>query len=216
MPTATLEEYLEAIYRLSEKGPVKPSQIAEAMNVSGPTVTATLGRLHQRGLVVREGTDVVLSDEGHVLAMDILRRHRLAERFLVDVLGMEWQSAHEDACLLEHALSPRVLAALEQFLDNPSSCPHGHAIPSASGDLAPAQGTPLTNVALETVSTIVRLDDEDEAVLAYLGELGAFPGAEIVVTAEAPFGGPLLVQIDGRPTALALDIAGKIVVTQSG
>ena len=120
MPTAALEEYLESIYKLAQAGPVRPTQIAEAVGVSGPTVTATLRRLAMHGLVSREGTKVVLTEEGLQRSLDIVRRHRVAETFLVDTLGLDWDAAHEEACTLEHALSPRVLAALEEFLDNPA------------------------------------------------------------------------------------------------
>ncbi len=140
MPTATLEEYLETIYKLSERGPAKPTQIAEEIGVSGPTVTNTLKRLEAAGLVRRDGTDVVLTDEGRAHSIDIIRRHRIAERFLVDVLGIDWHDVHEDACLLEHALSPRVLAALETYLDNPEVCPHGHPIPAADGTVRTVSG----------------------------------------------------------------------------
>ena len=136
MPTATLEEYLESIYRLAASDSVvRPTQIAEAVGVSGPTVTATLRRLEAQGYIVREGTSVVLTPSGRERAVDILRRHRVAEAFLVDTLGLEWDAAHEEACLLEHALSPRVVDALEKFLKNPAVCPHGHVIPSADGSL---------------------------------------------------------------------------------
>jgi len=211
MPTPTLEEYLETIYKLSLDGVVKPTRIAEAMGVSGPTVTATLKRLESRGLVAREGTAVVLTAEGVADAVEIVRKHRISERFLTDVLGFDWTVAHEEACRLEHALSPRVVAALESLLENPEFCPHGHPIPAADGSIAAASGTSLAEAARDAVVEVVSVA-EDEGVLAYLAEQGLVPGARVTVTAAEPFGGPLTVDVDGVQRVLALDVAARVRV----
>ncbi|HET6498122.1 MAG TPA: metal-dependent transcriptional regulator [Coriobacteriia bacterium] len=212
MPSETLEEYLETIYKLSARQTVRPTPIAEALGVSGPTVTATLKRLESRGLITRPGGDVVLTDEGKALAVDIIRRHRVAERFLVDALGLRWEEAHEDACRLEHALSPRVMEALEVFLDNPEMCPHGHPIPSAAGDIVPVKGVPLCDVESGRTSRVVQVAEDDEPMLAYLGSLGMYPGARVRVCEIAPFNGPLLIDVNGTRHALARDIAERILV----
>lgn len=211
MPTPTLEEYLETIYKLSLDGVVKPTRIAEAMGVSGPTVTATLKRLESRGLVAREGTAVVLTAEGVADAVEIVRKHRISERFLTDVLGFDWTVAHEEACRLEHALSPRVVAALEALLENPEFCPHGHPIPAADGSIAAASGTSLAEAARDSIVEVVSVA-EDEGVLAYLAEQGLVPGARVRVTAAEPFGGPLTVDVDGAQRVLALDVAARVRV----
>ncbi len=213
MPTATLEEYLETIYKLSQHGPVKPTQIAEEIGVSGPTVTNTLKRLESAGLIRREGTDVLLTDAGTAHSLDIIRRHRIAERFLVDVLGIDWHDVHEDACLLEHALSPRVLAALETYLDNPEVCPHGHPIPSADGTVRVVSGVALSTIAADSTVRVVQVAENDDAVLAYLQEVGLKPGAAVRVIEVAPFGGPLLVEVGERQIPLAREIAALVLVT---
>jgi DtxR family Mn-dependent transcriptional regulator len=215
MPTATLEEYLETIYKLSQDGPAKPTQIAEEIGVSGPTVTNTLKRLEAAGLVRREGTDVLLTDEGRAHSLDIVRRHRIAERFLVDVLGIDWHDVHEDACLLEHALSPRVLAALEVYLDNPEVCPHGHPIPAADGTVRTVAGVALSTVSAGSDVVVVQVAENDEAVLAYLQEVGLKPGAGVRVVEVAPFGGPLLVEVGERQLPLAREIAALVLVAAS-
>lgn len=215
MPTSTLEEYLEAIYKLADRGPVRPTQLAEAMGVSGPTVTATLRRLENRGLIRRDGTVVVLTDEGTTVAVDIVRRHRIAERFLVDALGLDWEVAHEEACLLEHALSPRVLTALEAYLDNPEVCPHGHPIPSSEGVVSRVAGTALSDIPVGCSASILRVAEDDEGVLSYLGELGLYPGTVVRVISAAPFDGPLTVDIAGSATAVAKQLAGSIIVEPS-
>jgi len=212
VPTATLEEYLEAIYKLAQHGPVRPTQVAEAVGVSGPTVTATLRRLEAHGLVVRDGTKVVLTEEGVQRSLDVVRRHRIAETFLVDTLGLDWNAAHEEACVLEHALSPRVLVALESFLNNPSVCPHGHPIPAADGSFVDVVGMPLCDVVAGASATVLSVDEEDEKILGYLGELGLRPGAKATVLDVAPFQGPLTVEIEGIRTAIAREIARLVTV----
>lgn len=216
MPSATLEEYLEAIYKAGERGEVRPGQLAEALGVSAPTVTATLGRLQSRGLIERPDGGVALTDEGRQVALDIIRRHRLAERFLVDALGLSWDEVHDEACQLEHALSPRVQRALEEFLDNPEVCPHGHPIPSADGEIAEQTGTPLCQMSGGSEVSIVRIEDEDEDLLSYLSSLGMFPGTAVRVCDVAPFKGPLLVEVGDSRYALGREIAEKIVVTEAG
>lgn len=212
MPSATLEEYLEAIYKLAERGEVRPGQLAEVLGVSAPTVTATLGRLQDRGLIERPDGGVSLTPEGRRTALDIVRRHRLAERFLVDTLGLRWDEVHDEACQLEHALSPRVQRALERFLDNPQVCPHGHPIPNAEGEVAALTGRPLAEVEPGETVEIVRVDDEEGELLAYLASLGMFPGTAVTVRDVAPFRGPLLIQLGDARYALGREIAAKIVV----
>ena len=215
MPTATLEEYLECIYKLSEQGAVRPTQLAEAMGVSGPTVTATLRRLETQGFVSRQGHEIDLTGEGTKRALDIVRRHRLAERFLVDALGLKWDEAHEDACLLEHALSPRVLTALEKFLENPAVCPHGHPIPGADGSMRTVSGMLLSDAGVGCTARVLRVTEDDE-LLGYIGDLGLKPGAEVKVVEVAPFGGPLTVTVAGATTAIAREVARRVTVEVAG
>jgi DtxR family Mn-dependent transcriptional regulator len=212
MPSATIEEYLETIYKLAERGPVRPSHLAEALGVSAPTVTATLGRLEAQGLIERPGGAVELTIAGRQGALDIIRRHRLAERFLVDTLGLSWDEVHEEACQLEHALSPRVQLALERFLNNPEVCPHGHPIPSADGTIAQSEGEPLCETEVGGEGEIVRIDDEGGEMLGYLASLGMFPGTRVKVCDAAPFKGPLLVEVGDARYALGRDVAEKIFV----
>jgi DtxR family Mn-dependent transcriptional regulator len=216
VPTATLEEYLEAIYKLSQHGPVRPTQVADSVGVSGPTVTATLRRLESHGLVSRDGTKVVLTAEGLKRSLEVVRRHRIAEAFLVDTLGLDWNAAHEEACTLEHALSPRVLAALEEFLENPMVCPHGHPIPGADGSIADVVGQPLCDVPVGASALVLNVAEDDERILSYLGELGLRPGARATVVETAPFQGPLTVEILGNRTAISREIAKLVTVQPLG
>jgi DtxR family Mn-dependent transcriptional regulator len=179
-------------------------------------VTATLRRLAAHGLVTREGTKVVLTDEGLHRSLDIVRRHRVAETFLVDTLGLDWEAAHEEACMLEHALSPRVLFALEEFLHNPSVCPHGHPIPAADGSIVEQVGRPLCDVSAGSSALILSVAEDDQGILGYLGELGLRPGAEATVVEAAPFQGPLTIEVEGVRTAIAREVARLVTVEPLG
>ena len=217
MPTSTLEEYLEAIYKLGQKGPVRPTQVAEAVGVSGPTVTATLRRLEARELVTRTPDgEVVLTERGLQSSLDIVRRHRIAERFLVDVLGLDLSEAHEDACLLEHALSPRVLAALETYLSSPAVCPHGYPIPTSDGNVAAVNGKPLCELERGESGIVLQVAEDDAAVLSYLASLGLLPGARVTVVDAAPFEGPLVVEVGGSRPAIAREIAAFVLMGGEG
>jgi DtxR family Mn-dependent transcriptional regulator len=212
MPSETLQEYLETIYKMSLNGDVRPTAIAEALGVSGPTVTATMRRLEGAGLITRPDGGVALTDIGKREAIEVVRRHRIAERFLVDVLQIPWESVHEEACLLEHAMSPRVLAALETYLDNPAVCPHGHPIPAGDGSLPTPKGDPLSTATVGSEGLVVRVGEDDDAVLAYLGTIGLVPGARVRVREVAPFGGPLLISVGGVEHALARGVAEVVFV----
>ena len=213
MPSATLEEYLEAIYKLAERGPVRPTPVAQMLDVSGPTVTATLKRLVDADLIRRKGSEILLTDEGNREAISIIRKHRIAERFLVDVLEIPWDEAHEDACLLEHALSPRVLTALEGYLNNPEVCPHGHPIPDEDGVLAVVEGKPLCDYGAGSEVQILQVSEDDDAMLAYLGSMGMFPGTKVRVCEVAPFKGPLMLEVDGSTYAMGREVADRILVS---
>jgi DtxR family transcriptional regulator, Mn-dependent transcriptional regulator len=214
VPSETLEEYLETIYKLSEKGEVRPMQIAEALGVSAPTVTATLGRLEKGGLIRRPHTGVALTREGTAQAISIIRRHRLAEVFLHDVLQLPWDVVHEEACKLEHALSPDVAVALERFLEDPQRCPHGHVIPRADGSMPDETGIALSEATPGSTYIVSRVDDEeDEEFLTYIGGLGLYPGTRVRVTEVAPYDGPITVMVGDAPCAVGRQAASQIRVT---
>ena len=140
--TQSAEEYLEAIFKLQRGAePVTVKRLAVELGVAPPSVSEMLGRLRAAGLVEEpaEGRGIALTEEGNVEGATLVRRHRLSERFLVDYLDMPWDAVHEEACKLEHVLSPEVEARLAEQLGNPLTCPHGHAIPGG-GRLARRRG----------------------------------------------------------------------------
>jgi DtxR family Mn-dependent transcriptional regulator len=215
LPSATLEEYLETIYKMSSQGDVRPSQIAEALSVSPPTVTSGLRRLEGAGLVARPDGRVRLTERGLIEAVAIVRRHRIAERFLVDALGLDLDIVHDEACRLEHAMSDTVLVALERFLDNPAVCPHGHPIPRSDGEVAREPAIALADVPEGTCGLVSSVPAED-AILVYLSGLGLRPGRRVTLVEAAPFDGPLLIEVDGRRCAIDRGIARRVLIKQGG
>jgi DtxR family Mn-dependent transcriptional regulator len=212
MPSATLEEYLESIYKIALAGEVRPTQIADALSVSGPTVTVTLRRLEAAGLIERPNGGVSLTETGTREALAVIRRHRIAERFLVDVLDLPWEAAHEDACLLEHAMSPRVLEALERYLENPSVCPHGHPIPTVDGVVPELVGVPMSDLPAEAEGVVVRVTEDRDEMLSYIASLGLVPGVRVRIDEVAPFSGPFLVGVRGVVHPVARDVAERVFV----
>jgi DtxR family Mn-dependent transcriptional regulator len=155
---------------------------------------------------------VVLSPEGRAEGARLVRRHRLSERFLVDVLDMPWDAVHDEACKLEHALSPEVEARLVAQLGNPRTCPHGQIIPDEDGELADEPLRALSELEAGDAATISCVTEEKSDLLRYLASLGLLPDTEVAVDSVAPFGGPVLVRVAGAQYALGREVAGKIMV----
>lgn len=215
MITAAVEEYLEAIYKLSqEDGPVIAARLAEQMQVSPPTVADMLRRMKEGGLAkASRKNGVVLTAKGEKLAEKLVRRHRLWERFLTDVLGFDWDEVHEEACKLEHAISDQVEEKLAAMLGDPETCPHGHPIPGTRGAAERMRSQrPLSDLSVGDEAVIERVAEEEPKLLQYLASLGLLPEARVSVKEIAPFKGPLLVQVAGAQYALGQEVASKIIV----
>lgn len=215
MITQVVEEYLEAIYKMSlEDGPVIAARLAERMNVSPPTVADMLKRLVENGLVsVNKRHGVTLTKRGKETAESLVRRHRLWERFLTDVLGLDWDAVHEEACKLEHAMSPQVEERLAKILGNPETCPHGHPIPGTkAAKRREREAKPLSKLSVGEEGVIERVAEEEPKLLQYLASLGLLPDARIRIKEIAPFRGPMLVQVHGAQYALGQEVASKIMV----
>jgi DtxR family Mn-dependent transcriptional regulator len=212
--TQGIEEYLEAIFKLQRgEAPVTVKRLADEMGVSPPSASEMLARLRAAGLVTEAGSPGIrLSEQGEVEGAALVRRHRLSERFLVDYLDMPWDVVHEEACKLEHVLSPEVEARLAAQLGNPRTCPHGHVIPDADGSLVEEELRPLAQLAPGERGVIACISEEDGALLRYLGSLGLVPDTSVEVESIAPFGGPLLVRVGAAQYALGREVAGKILL----
>jgi len=217
MATPTIEEYLETIYNMEQESPPAISaRVAEAMGVSRPTITDTLRRMAQQGYVtVGEEKQIRLTDRGREVAEALVRRHRLWERWLVDVLGMDWAKVHEEACRLEHALSPEVEERLANHLNRPATCPHGNPIP---GMMQPPQAdtVPMNRVAPGDKGTVARVSqssERDPRLLDYLRERGVVPGARFAVTEVAPWAGVITLSVDGATVILGAEAASHVRVS---
>lgn len=207
--SASVEDYLTAIYRLTSGGQVLgPSRLAEFMGLSAPSITLMIRRLVEQGLVVKDTImGVALSPEGRERALGIIRRHRLSECFLVEKLGLDWGQAHVEAHRFEHALSPLVTEALARFLGHPSSCPHGHPIPQDVESGAPTCGLTLADVRSGERVVVRSVDEGSLEVLTWLQSMGLVPGATITVSQGDPTGATMLLNVGERWVACGTDLA---------
>ncbi len=195
-----VEEYLEAILSLEEEGvAVIQARLVERLGHSAQTISETVHRLAEVGLLRRAGRGIELTDEGRRRAESVVRRHRLAERLLVDVLGLPWHQAHLEAGRWEHVISDEVEARLVAVLGHPTTCPHGNPIPGADADLSAqhliAESSPGDAVLLARITEKVETDHD---ALAWLGGLGLVPGRPATVRSLDEDGGVTL-ELGGDP-----------------
>ncbi len=210
-----VEEYLETVHSLQEEGvPVIQARIAERLGHSAPSVSEMLDRLVNEGYARRAGRVVELTPKGEALANKVVRKHRLAERLLVDVIGLEWHKVHKEAGRWEHVISDDVEERLVVLLGDPTTCPHGNPIPgsapssSSSEQMPLADAAPGSTVRLERISEQVELD---MSALAYLDEHGFTPGATAVVTSRGP-DGTLLLELAASTVAFGPDLSSHLYV----
>jgi len=185
-----VEEYLETIFALEEEGiPVIQARLAERLDKAAPSVSEMLDRLEADGLIARTGRRISMTPSGRALAEGVVRKHRLAERLLVDIIGLDWDKAHIEAGRWEHVISDDVEARLVVLLDNPTTCPHGNPIPGVAPDGASqrrlAEAQPGESVRLVRVTESVEHEADS---LTYLGDHGLTPGTTAVVQSRAPDG----------------------------
>jgi DtxR family Mn-dependent transcriptional regulator len=192
MLSAVMEDYIKAIYTIqNETGErVGTSELADYMDVTSPTVSSMLGKLEDRGLVDREEyRGVTLTEEGEVVALEILRHHRLLESFLTEQLDYDWADVHEEADRLEHHVSEELTDRIAEALGNPGVDPHGDPIPDADLCLPDAEETDRLSTAEEGEAVVVRrIRHQGDEELRYLADAGIEPGVEIEVLEIAPFG----------------------------
>jgi DtxR family Mn-dependent transcriptional regulator len=176
LATVAEEEYLQTIYWLEEAGlPITGANIARAMQLSAPTVHEMVGRLESDGYVSRgDDKSLAFTDSGRAHATQIVRRHRLIERFLTDVLGIPWDEVHEEAERLEHAMSPTLEERMLAAIGDAKTCPHGHPIVEGARE----EGVPLADVEEGASVRILRFENEAEDLLHYLKDSGLHPGLE--------------------------------------
>jgi DtxR family Mn-dependent transcriptional regulator len=210
----SIEEYLEAVYRLEREGPgVTTSGLASSLGVAPASVSGMLKKLAKDGYVEPVGRgEVRLTQSGLGVAVRVLRRHRLAECLLTNVLGMPWDEVHEEACMLEHAISDKVELHLMKLLKDPQTCPHGQPIPPRDLSDPPDTGEPLAQIASGTRMRIESVTEELPEILRYLAGIGVRPGVDVTVVQKAPLGGPITIAVNGGQHAISLELAGMITV----
>jgi DtxR family transcriptional regulator, Mn-dependent transcriptional regulator len=226
--SATVEEYLETIYNISmENEVVIGARLAEKFRVAAPTVTEMLKRLTRDGFVeMNAKRHITLTEAGNTAAEAVLRRHRLTERFLVDMLGMQWHQVHEEACRLEHFISGAVEARVITSLNHPTTCPHGNPIPglvpNARNYLKDNQALRLSQIPVgeqATIFCISEVVEDEEGLIQYLQEKGLMPKMLLTVlkqdgTGTLPENETVKLQVEDREVAINKGSAKKIWVTQ--
>ena len=215
--TAVVEEYLEAIYKLQERsGVARTSDIVKMLQVVPGTVTNTVERLEREGYVTHEPyKGVKLTEKGLRTAMHVLRRHRLSERLLTDILHMKWDKVHDAACKLEHGITDEIIKPLEKALGHPKTCPHGNPIPTKCGGIIVEESHSLTALNEREQGVIVKITEEKPDLLHYLNTMGLVPGASIEIVEKAPFNGPITLKIGGTNRALSRTVASIIQVKRT-
>ncbi len=205
----SVEDYLKAIYRLSEDGSAaSTSQIAEALSLAPPSVSGMVKRLSELGLLTHEPyRGATLTTEGRHEAVRVIRRHRLIEAYLVGFLNYTWDGVHQEAERLEHAVSDELVERMAVALGHPTVDPHGDPIPDADGAVARPRLTALADVPAGKNAEIRRVDTSDAERLRYFAGVGLVLGARVRVVELAPFSGPITLEVSGRSQVLAHDLA---------
>ena len=220
MASLTIENYVKAIYQLSaaaDGSAAATGKLAEVLAVSPGTVTSMLKTLSESGLaeyVPYEGAR--LTDAGRMLALRVLRRHRLIELFLVRTLDLSWDEVHEEAENMEHAVSDLLVDRIDAFLGYPATDPHGDPIPKADGTVARSAGRRLSQLAVGDRFRIGRVLDQSPEFLRYLTETGLRLDAEGSVVSNRTESGTITVEVSGQQTTLSHAVADRLLVEERG
>lgn len=208
------EDYVKAIYMLHSRGvEVTNSALANHLKVTPASATNMVKKLSDLGLVTYEPYQTIeLTAAGEIVALEVLRHHRLLELYLHEKLKLPWEQVHAEAERLEHVISEALEDAIAAALGNPTVDPHGDPIPSKDGTVESTAGAPLSIAEINHPYMVVRVLLQEPERLIYLGSLGLYPNAQVFVRKRAPFAGPLLIEVAGEHHALAHDLAEYIIV----
>lgn len=216
--TYSEENYLKAIYHLSEEGKkgVSTNDISGEMKTKPASVSDMLRKLGEKEVIeYRKYYGVHITEEGKKLALQTIRKHRLWEVFLVEKLKFSWDEVHEVADELEHIRSRVLIQRLDEYLGYPKFDPHGDPIPDEYGDVRARPRIPLTEAALNSTGQIVAVKDSGAAFLRYLDKVGAYIGARIKITDKVEFDGSIEILVDNKKSIfMSKDVAGNILVMQ--
>lgn len=212
MESERTQEYLEAIYKRQDKEtPVSTSSLARDLKVSQPAVTDMLGTLEKKGLIdYKTGKGTILTDTGRQRAIGVIRRHRLWERFLTDILGMRWDKVHDEACRLEHVSSPDIEEGLSSILGNIDTCPHGHSIPDKRGNIKPDDAIPLSKLRPAQKVRILTIDKEEPKLLRTVKKMGLEPQTDITILKKEK-DGSVEIAIDNKKLWLDKELSAVLM-----
>lgn len=214
MNSVAVEDYLKTIYHLSrDEAAAGTSSIAERLHVAAGSVTGMLKRLAERGLVEHVPYyGARLTAEGEDEAVRLIRRHRVLELFLVQVLGYTWDRVHEEAERLEHAVSDELIDRMAAVLGEPESDPHGAPIPEAGTAFVDRKYPALSELGVGSAAVLRRVPDEDPEALRYLATLRLTPGARIEVLDRAPLDGPVHLRVEGKDQFIGVELSKTLQV----
>jgi DtxR family Mn-dependent transcriptional regulator len=212
--TAPAEDYLKAIYEIERAGDAAlTNDIATRLAIAPASVSGMIRRLADQGLLKHERYHGVrLTNAGRTAALKTLRRHRILECYLAQVLGYDWDRVHEEAERLEHAASDELIERMASALGEPTVDPHGAPIPTRDGAVDETRHLALGELAAGAQARVLRMADEDGEFLRYLADLGIVPGALIEVTSRAPFEGPMTVRIGSHAHTIGVAAAARVFV----
>ncbi|MDH5315605.1 MAG: metal-dependent transcriptional regulator [Gemmatimonadota bacterium] len=216
--TRSVEDYLKTIYHLSLEGqPATTSAIAQALELAPPSVSGMIRRLSDQGLLAHVPyRGVELTPAGRRAALQMVRRHRIIEAYLVDRLGYTWDTVHEEAEKLEHAVSDALIERMANALGHPEFDPHGDPIPDASGRMADLLWTPVTELPIGEAAELRRVDTKDPELLRYFASVNLTPRTTVRVAAREPFDGPLTILAGGRRHLLGPELARLLLCSRHG
>jgi DtxR family Mn-dependent transcriptional regulator len=214
MESVTVENYLKEIYQVSDASRgASTGELARRLKITPGSVTLMLQRLDEAGLVkYASHQGVRLTKKGAKVAIRVVRKHRLLELYLTRSLGLAWDEVHEEAENLEHAVSDRLVARIDDYLGHPDRDPHGDPIPGADGKMRTREGTPLAECAAKAPFELLRVPDRSPDFLRYLRDGGLIVGAKGKVLENEPSAGIVTVEVGGQAVSLSREMAASILV----
>lgn len=214
MQTQAVEDYLKAIFEIQQtEEKVATTTLASHMQVTAASVTGMLKKLAELKLVTYQPYQGVnLTEAGEKIALEVIRHHRLVERYLSEALGVPWDQVDAEADKWEHVLSDDLESRMDAFLGHPTTDPHGAPIPSAEGHFTPSSDLLLSDLAPGQKGIVAEVSDHDPEMLRTFGSMGLYPEVEISLIEIAPFDGPLTIDIQGKEVTLNRELARHIRV----
>ena len=212
--TRQAEDYLKVIYEIEQDGkPAATTDIAEQLGIAAASVSGMLQRLARLGLVkVERYRGARLSASGRLIALQLIRRHRIIESFLVTKLGYGWDDVHEEAERLEHAASADLVDRMADALGNPTADPHGAPIPTAAGRVDERRLLSIADLPVGARARVVRMSDRDPELLRYLKKRGIVPGATLRLVEREPFDGPISLTVGRAKQSIGATAAAAVYV----